>query len=426
MKKLLNYNLLFLLLSIIIIFLGIIHFNRTRLIPQINEVTVIDSTEKQQIHLQYGFPINEFEVESHHIKRNQNLSKLLNTYNVSFSTIDKIARKAKKVFNVRRIKSGHEFSVLFSKDSLRSPEYFIYENTPVEYIVFDLQDTLNVYKGHKEIKYVQKQINGTINSSLWNALKELNADPLLSLELSEIYAWTIDFFGIGKGDSFQIIYQEALINDKPIHDIKVLAANFIYHNTNNYAIAFSQGDKEGYFDEEGNSLQKAFLKAPLRFSRISSRFSNNRYHPVLKRYRAHHGIDYAAPTGTPVHSIGDGLIIKKGYQKNGGGRYLKIKHNSVYTTTYMHFSRFVKGMRSGIRIKQGQTIGYVGASGLATGPHLDFRVYKNGTPINPLKLKSPPIAPVKQENLQRFNTIKDSVLNLLTLKIQSQPITIAQ
>ncbi|MGQ1910845.1 peptidoglycan DD-metalloendopeptidase family protein [Marinifilum sp. RC60d5] len=374
------------------------------------EHQAIDSAELKLVNLKYGFPIDDFKVETSKVKRNQSLSTLLRQYEVSFSTIDKIARKAKKVFNVRKIKSGKEYSVLFTNDSIKNPEYFIYENTPVEYIVFDLRDTLHVYKGEKEIKYLKKQVSGDIESSLWNAMVSVKADPLLSIELSEIYAWTIDFFGIGKGDRFNIIYEEAFVDDKPIHDIKVLAVNFIHHNSDNYAFAFTEGEKKGFFDEKGNSLQKAFLKAPLRYSRISSRFSNRRFHPVLKRYRAHHGIDYAAPTGTPVHTIGDGVIIKKGYQKNGGGNYIKIKHNSVYSTTYMHLSRFGKGMRTGVRVKQGQTIGYVGSTGLATGPHLDFRVFKNGSAINPLKMKSPPVAPVKEENKPAFEKLKNDFL----------------
>ena len=168
-----------------------------------------------------------------------------------------------------------------------------------------------------------------------------------------------------------------------------------------------------YFDEEGNSLQKTFLKAPLKYSRISSGFSNNRFHPVLKRYRAHHGVDYAAPTGTEVHTIGDGVVVKKAYQANGGGNYVTIKHNSVYTTTYMHLSKFAKGIQPGKRVKQGDVIGYVGSTGLATGPHLDFRVYKNGTPINPLKMSSPPKEPISPENMPRFIQTRDSLVKIL-------------
>lgn len=415
MKKYFNYKTL-IIAGLVLAGLYLLS-NKQKDVPdeaKTEEHQIIDSTELEPVNLKYGFPIDNFKVETNKVKRNQSLSTLLRQYDVSFSTIDKIARKAKKIFNVRKIKSGKEYSVLFTKDSIKNPEYFIYENTPVEYIVFDLRDTLHVYKGAKEIKYLKKQVSGDIESSLWNAMVNAEADPLLSIELSEIYAWTIDFFGIGKGDRFNIIYEEAFVDDKPIHDIKVLAANFIHHNTNNYAFAFTEGEKQGFFDEKGNSLQKAFLKAPLRYSRISSRFSNRRFHPVLKRYRAHHGIDYAAPTGTPVHTIGDGVIIKKGYQKNGGGNYIKIKHNSVYSTTYMHLSRFGKGMRTGVRVKQGQTIGYVGSTGLATGPHLDFRVFKNGSAINPLKMKSPPVAPVKEENKAAFEKLKNNFLNELS------------
>lgn len=403
MKKIFNNKLLLIVGAVLLGLIGLNWFYKQASVKQIEqEEVVIDSTEKEQVHLKYGFPIEEFAVETNEVERNHSLSTILRQYDISFGTIDEIAKKAKKIFNVRRIKSGHEYSVLFSKDSLKTPEYFIYENTPVEYIVFDLRDTLNVFKGEKEIVKHRKQIKGSVESSLWNAMVAADSDPLLSIELSDIYAWTIDFFGIGKGDQFNIIYEESFVDDKPIHQIKVIAANFVHHNSDNYAFAFTEGEKEGFFDEKGKSLQKAFLKAPLKFSRISSRFSNNRYHPVLKTYRAHHGVDYAAPTGTPVHTIGDGVITKRAYQGNGGGNYLTIKHNSVYSTTYMHLSRFEKGMNAGTRVKQGQTIGYVGATGLATGPHLDFRVHKNGTPINPLNMESPPVSPVKEENVARY------------------------
>ncbi|RXQ89825.1 metalloendopeptidase [Ancylomarina salipaludis] len=371
---------------------------------------LIDSVQNQEINYKYGFPIDDFLLEDYKVKRNQTLSVILDQYKVSSKRIYEIQEKAKKVFNVRKIKAGRKYAMLFTKDSLKTAEYFIYENTSKEYIVFDLRDTVQVYKGQKEITKVRKQVKGKIESSLWNAMVDANADPLLSMKLSDIYAWTIDFFGIGKGDEFHVIYDEEMIDGESIHQIDVIAANFVHHNSDNYAIAFKDGEKVGYFDEEGRSLQKAFLKAPLHYSRISSAFSNNRYHPVLKRFRPHHGVDYAAPTGTPVMSIGDGIVVKKGNQKNGGGRYLKIKHNSVYSTTYMHFSRFGKNVGVGSHVKQGQIIGYVGASGLATGPHLDFRVHKNGMAINPLKMQSPPVAPVSEQNIEAYNKIKNQLL----------------
>jgi murein DD-endopeptidase MepM/ murein hydrolase activator NlpD len=238
---------------------------------------------------------------------------------------------------------------------------------------------------------------------------EAGGNPLLTMKLSEIYQWTIDFFGIQKGDSFKILYEEWLVEGKSINHLEVKAVVLNHEGKDYYAYKYSQDGKEGFFDEEGNSLQKAFLKAPLKYARISSRFSNRRFHPVLKKMRSHHGVDYAAPTGTPVYSVADGKIVKKAYQRGGGGRYVKIKHNSTYTTCYMHFSRYAKGIKIGARVKQGQTIGYVGMSGIATGPHLDYRVYKHGTPINPLKLKSPSKSPITKKNKGDYMAVKNQL-----------------
>ena len=288
-----------------------------------------------------------------------------------------------------------------------------YEKNALEYVVIDFKETANVYVGKKDITTKEKMANIIINSNLWNAMVDAQADPMLAVTLSDIYAWSIDFYGIAKGDSVRVLYEQSYVEDKPLQDFNVKAAIFTNSGKDFYAIPFEQNEKLAYFDEEGNSLQKTFLKAPLKYSRISSGFSNNRFHPVLKRYRAHHGVDYAAPTGTEVHTIGDGVVVKKAFQANGGGNYVTIKHNSVYTTTYMHLSKFAKGIQPGKRVKQGDVIGYVGSTGLATGPHLDFRVYKNGTPINPLKMSSPPKEPISAENMPRFIQMRDSLVKIL-------------
>jgi len=233
------------------------------------------------------------------------------------------------------------------------------------------------------------------------------------MDMSDIYQWSIDFYGIQKGDKFRVIYEENYVNGKSIGIGRIFASQFVHSNEDFYAFLFTQDNEDSYFDEVGKSLKKAFLKAPLKFNRISSMFSNNRYHPVLKIYRPHHGIDYAAPTGTPVHSIGDGTVIAKGYQPAGGGNFLKIKHNSEYTTSYMHLSKFAAGISKGVRVHQGDLIGYVGMTGLASGPHLDFRVFDNGTAIDPLKLKSPPSIPVAKENLTRYAMHRDSLMTQL-------------
>jgi murein DD-endopeptidase MepM/ murein hydrolase activator NlpD len=236
---------------------------------------------------------------------------------------------------------------------------------------------------------------------LWNAFVDSRLDISLALELSDIYAWTIDFYAVQKGDRFRVYYEEISIDSVPSGTGKVLGAVFQTEGRYLYAFYFEHGSNGNYFDEQGKNLRRSFLKAPLRFSRISSRFSGSRMHPVLRIRRPHYGVDYAAPSGTPVYALGDGKVTEAGW--NGGyGRYVKIRHNSVYTTGYGHLSGYGKGIRAGVQVRQGEVIGYVGSSGLSTGPHLDFRVYKNGSPVDPLKMESPPAKPVDTMYLKAY------------------------
>ena len=407
MKTLLKDFIIILLISILLIV--VIVFTTDSLSTSYSDLQKIDKEKtelnEQLIETEYGLAIDSFVITRGIIKRNQNLSDILSKYDVTYSSIDKLVKKSLPIFNVRRIKSGNKYILFFNRDSIKSLSYFIYEENPVSYIKYSFNDSITVIRERKDITLVKKTVSGTIESSLWNAMKEINANPMLAVDLSEIYAWSIDFFGIQKGDKFIIIFEEEFVDSTSIGISKIHVACFSHYNKDYWAYEFMQDSILSFYDENGNSLRKAFLKAPLRFSRISSGFSHSRLHPVLKIRRPHHGIDYAAATGTPVHSIGDGVVIKKGYQKRGGGRYVKIKHNSVYTTIYMHFSKFAKGIKVGTTVTQGQTIGYVGRSGLATGPHLDFRVYKNGEAINPLKLESPPVEPISKNNIIEYNIV---------------------
>jgi murein DD-endopeptidase MepM/ murein hydrolase activator NlpD len=226
----------------------------------------------------------------------------------------------------------------------------------------------------------------------------------LALELSDIYAWTIDFFGLQKGDSIRVYYDEQYVDSVRIGIGRIYAADFYHGKRWQEAIWFDNGEIHNYFDAEGNSLRKAFLKAPLNYKRISSGFTYARKHPIYKVVRPHTGVDYAAPMGTPVVSIGDGVVTMKQY-KGGGGHTVKIKHNSTYTTAYLHLSKYAKGLAVGKHVKQGEVIGYVGSSGSSTGPHLDFRVWKNGSPIDPLKMQSPPALPIPTQYKDTFATI---------------------
>jgi murein DD-endopeptidase MepM/ murein hydrolase activator NlpD len=241
----------------------------------------------------------------------------------------------------------------------------------------------------------------TIKSSLWADMKDAGINPVLAIRLSDIYAWSIDFFGLQKGDSFKVLYDEIYAGDKLLDIGTVHAAIFRHAGKDYYAYRFMQGDTTGYWNEVGENLQKAFLKAPLKFSRISSGFTYSRRHPVTRIVRPHTGIDYAAPKGTPVMSIGSGVVIQKGYA-GGGGHTVKIKHNATYTSAYLHLSAYGKGIAKGARVSQGQIIGYVGSTGLSTGPHLDFRIWKNNTPINPLKMESPPAQKILAGRMAEF------------------------
>jgi murein DD-endopeptidase MepM/ murein hydrolase activator NlpD len=363
--------------------------------------------------LKYGLPVDSFIIKKGKIEPNQHLSSILSNFGVALGTIDKLAKDCKDVFDVRKIRSGHNYTVFHKQDSTETPHYFVYENSVTDYYVFELFDSLKVYRGEKDVKVRQVRTSGTIETSLWNTMIDNNLDPMLALKLSDIFAWTIDFFAIQRGDRFRIIFDELHVDSSFVGIGDIYAVQFDHYGDANYAFRFFQDERYDYFDETGVSLRKAFLKAPLDFYRITSRFSYSRMHPVLRIRRPHLGVDYAAPKGTPVMSIGDGVVIERAFQKGGGGNYVKIKHNSVYTTVYMHLSGFGKGITTGTRVKQKQVIGYVGSTGLSTGPHLDFRVFKNGKPIDPLKVEAPPVEPVSQENIPAYNMIKDSLLTEL-------------
>ncbi|QZT35750.1 peptidoglycan DD-metalloendopeptidase family protein [Halosquirtibacter xylanolyticus] len=384
-------------------------------LPQ--EVAVVDSLPEPEPELLYGIPIDSFNVQSSEVKKNEFLADILLKYGINYQMIDRLAKSSKSVFDVRKIRRGNKYTIFSTKDSLNRAAFFVYEIDNTDYVCYDFRDSLSIEKGQKVIERKLKHRKGVITSSLWNAMVDNNINVQLSIPLSDIFAWTIDFFGIQKGDTFNVIYDELYVDGESIGVGAVYAANFVHRGEPYDAYRFAQDSVVSYFDHKGNSLKKAFLKAPLKYSRISSKFSYSRLHPVLRYRRPHLGIDYAAATGTPVHTIGDGVIIKRGYQKRGGGKYLKIKHNSVYTTTYMHLHNFAKGMVVGKRVRQGDLIGFVGSTGLATGPHLDFRVFRNGKAMDPLKLKAPPVAPVKKANMVAFEHVADSLKNLLEVPV---------
>lgn len=353
----------------------------------------------------YGICIDSLDVKLDTIKKNQYLSEIMKKQNVDYGTIVHIERNHKDIFDIRKIKPGHKHTFLLSRDSLATPLFWIYEIDKINFVVFSLTDSLTAWRDEKTVDIKTEHIEGVINTSLWNAIKDANGDANLTMELSDIYSWTVDFFGIQPGDTFKVVYENRYIHDECIGMGKILACYLNNAGSKHYAYYFEQNGNGQYFDENGANLRKAFLKAPLNYRRISSTFSNARRHPVTKVVRPHHGVDYAAPTGTPVVTVGDGTVIEKGWDKKGGGNYLKIRHNSTYTTTYMHLNGFAKGIQKGSKVKQGDLIGYVGSTGMSTGPHLDFRLNKNGTYINPLTFNPPSAEPVSEDNKIAFEEV---------------------
>ena len=356
----------------------------------------------------WGICIDDYEICKSKILPNQLLSDILFSYGVQWNTISQIDAVADSTFSVRKLRANNEYQILQTKDSLSQAHYFIYNISPVTYVVYSFKDSVSSYMGVIPTDTVINCVSGSIHSSLWNSIIDNGASPELASMLSDIYSWTIDFFGIQKKDSFYVVYQELFAEGERVGLGNILASNFITGGKDHAAYYYKyRSDRGEYFDEKGNNLRRAFLKAPLSYSRMSSGFSNARRHPITKVVRPHHGVDYAAPSGTPVYSVGDGTVVAKGWDSKGGGNYIKIKHNSSYTTVYMHLKGFASGIAQGDRVKQNQLIGYVGATGLATGPHLDYRVFKDGTAINPLKMDLPAVDPIAPEHMDSFLIVID-------------------
>lgn len=361
---------------------------------------------------EYGIPVDSFDITYYTIERGEVFSDILGNLGFSPAEGEKITRAITPFLPPSKLQIGNRYAALTARDTTAAIRHLVFEKNQTDFAVVDLSpDSVRAYEGSKPITLVREYAEGVITSSMWNAMVNCGAPALLALKLSDVFAWQVDFFDVKEGDSFRVMYDVAYINDTTMVGISSIEGAVFTHRGEKYrAIPFQQDSIREYFDENGNSLRKAFLKAPLDFIRISSRFSNSRYHPILKRHRPHHGVDYAAPTGTPVKTIGDGVVIERAYQGGGAGNYVKIRHNSTYTTTYMHLSRFEKGLHKGKTVRQGEVIGYVGSTGLSTGPHLDFRVHKNNQPVNPLTIDSPPTDPVKPELIDSFRVVQEKVL----------------
>lgn len=347
-----------------------------------------------------GFDQDSLIVKEGVVKSGQFFSTLLGSLGMNAQDAYNLTQTCDTVFDVKTLRVGQSYKAYYStEDKL---EYLVYDRDRMSCVVFDCTSPFDAWVYVKPVEFRDRYADVTISSSLWNDMLAADVSPLLILSLSDIYAWTVDFFGLQKGDRFRVLYQEKLCDGNVIAVDTVRYAVFSHNGEDFPAILFDQKDGGNiWWNEKGESMRKAFLKAPLKYSRISSGFSYARRHPVTRKVQPHTGVDYAAPKGTPVMTIGDGVITSMKYE-GAGGNTVRIRHNSVYSTAYLHLSKYAKGLKVGQRVRQGDVIGYVGSTGRSTGPHLDFRVWKNGSPINPLKMDSPPAEPLKAEFKDEF------------------------
>lgn len=364
---------------------------------------VIKEVKKEKlppIEKEYGFVLNDFEVVIDTIESGDSFGYIMDKNGVGHGKVFEISNKVKDTFNPARITAGKKYMILKAKDSAKTPQFFIYENDLINYTVVSIGDSIYAETRKRPVTVKRREVSGVIVSSLSESMQAQGLSNLLVYELSNIYQWSIDFFKLQKGDQFKMVYHEKYIDDSIFVGVeKVDAAVFKHSDKPFYAFNYLSdtiSGKPSFYDEEAKALQSFFLKAPLNYSRISSRYTKRRFHPVQKRWKAHLGTDYAANYGTPIVSTANGTVIASSYT-SGNGNYVKIRHNSKYTTQYLHMTK--RAVRNGQTVKQGDVIGYVGSTGLATGPHVCYRFWVNGRQVDPYRQNLPSAKHI-EENLK--------------------------
>lgn len=372
--------------------------------------SVAGALEKKNIFTIYNIETDSNLVFKSQVKSGQLISDILQPFGITNNQIHAIAEK-KDVLDVSKIKTGNSYCIITNNSG--EVIYFVYEKNKIEYAVFKFGGSeISAYSEKKVVEKRLRSVGGVIEGSVYETLVAHEADPALAYALAEIFAYNLDFYKVNKGDIFKLYFSELYVDGEYAGIDTVYAAHMDHRQKDFYAFLYTQDGVSSYFDETGKSVKKAFLQAPLKYSRISSKYSKNRFHPVQKRYKPHLGTDYAAPAGTPIYTVGDGVVIEKGFT-SGNGNYVKIKHNETYTTQYLHMSKFAKGLQKGDRVTQGEVIGYVGSTGLATGPHLCYRFWKNGVQVDPFQEKIPPSYPVKEVLMDSFRTEAGKMMRIL-------------
>ncbi len=398
-------------LVIAVSLIGVYHILDTEFISVgMNEASPEESltVEVPQKIYRFGYDMDQVHIKSDIIRHNQFLGDILNANGVGFATIAELESTAKQVYSVRKIRAGRRYHII-QEDSCKSGcKAFIYEPDPLRYVVYSFEDSVTVEVVDKKFEICQEIASGVIESSLWNAMVDQDINLGVIDLMEDALASSVSFYHTKVGDRFKVVYERKYIDGEPIALGRLLGAYYENDNGKHYSVYFENENYGGFYDEEGRPTKKSFLLSPIRAGRISSRYNLRRLHPIKRRRIPHRGTDYAAPYGTPIRAVADGVVIAARYTKNNG-KYVKIKHDGTYTTQYLHMQKYGKGMRVGTAVVQGQTIGYVGSTGLATGPHVCFRFWKNGNQVDHLRENFPPADPMPIEQLPLFYAQRDYI-----------------
>ena len=399
----------------ILLFLGLIIFYSCQN-PKKEELSEeIIEEEKPIIIEEFGYIMNDYKVIKDTIQKGESFGEILDRHHIDYPEIYKIAEAAKDTFDIRKLRAGKPYTILAKNDSTEQAQVFIYQPNKVEYLIVDFTDSIQTKFGRKEVKIVERTASGVIESSLSEVMESQGLNYVLALEMSDIYAWTIDFYHLQKGDNFKLIYEEKFINDTvPVGIGNIKAAYFVHKDQPIYAFNFvtdSTKNVNDYYDENAKTLRRQFLRSPIKFSRISSRYNlKRRIKYYGNRVRAHKGTDFAANVGTPIMSTANGTVVASRY-KGGNGNYVKVRHNSTYSTQYLHMKS--RAVKKGQYVKQGDVIGYVGMTGNTSGPHVCYRFWKNGKQVDPFRQKLPSAEPIKEELKDHYfeyiGPIKDQI-----------------
>ena len=359
----------------------------------------------------FGFDTGNYHLSTYRVNKVEVVGEILSENGIGGDVIHLLEQKAKDIFKVTNLRPGREYHIV-RQDSCSKACALVYEPSPLHYVVYDLRDSVSINLYERAFETCVETASGEIETSLWNTLSERGVNPAIIDKMEDALASSVDFYHTQKGDKFKVVFEKKYIDGQEIGMGKLIGAYYKNESGDHYSVLYENGDFNGYYDYQGRPARSSFLKSPVKFTRISSGFNMRRFHPIRRKTIPHLGTDYAAPYGTPIRAVADGVVEEAAYTGNNG-RYVKIKHDKVYQTQYLHMQGYAKGVKRGTRVRQGQTIGYVGSTGLATGPHVCFRFWKNGRQVNHLREVFQPAKPMPEAELPTFFQHRDKIKEML-------------